>query len=144
MEQRPGGALPAPIAAPRISPSAWPSACCRVVALALLSLVALWPEIGNDERGRFAAGMRGIEPQSGQLTDVHYSGVDERDRPYTVTASAAQQSRPERINLAEPEGRHQPGERRLADGPVPAGRLHASTTTSSTCPATWCCIATTG
>ncbi len=75
-----------------------------VVALMLLSVVALWPEINNDERGRWAAGMRGIEPQSGQLTDLHYRGVDDRDRPYAVTAAAAQQISPERINLVDPKG----------------------------------------
>jgi len=75
-----------------------------VVALVLLSLVALWPEMNRDERSRWAAGVRGIEPQSGQLTDLHYRGVDERDRPYAVTASAAQQVSPERINLVDPKG----------------------------------------
>lgn len=75
-----------------------------VVALVLLSLVALWPEINHDERSRWAAGLRGIEPQSGQLTDLHYRGVDEHDRPYAVTASAARQVSPERINLMDPKG----------------------------------------
>jgi lipopolysaccharide export system protein LptC len=67
-------------------------------------LVALWPEIERDEHSRLAAGVRGIEPQSGQLTDLHYRGVDERDRPYAVTASAARQVSPERINLVDPKG----------------------------------------
>jgi lipopolysaccharide export system protein LptC len=75
-----------------------------VVALVLLSLVALWPEINKDERSRWTAGIRGIEPQSGQLTDLHYRGVDDRDRPYAVTASGAQQISPERINLTDPKG----------------------------------------
>jgi lipopolysaccharide export system protein LptC len=75
-----------------------------LVALVLLTVVALWPEINKDERGRWAAGFSGVEPQSGQLTDVHYRGVDDRDRPYAVTASAAQQVSPERINLVDPKG----------------------------------------
>jgi lipopolysaccharide export system protein LptC len=75
-----------------------------VVALALLSMVALWPEFGQDERGRFSFRTGGVEPESGQLTDVRYNGVDDRDRPYTMTASAAHQVSPERIDLVEPKG----------------------------------------
>jgi lipopolysaccharide export system protein LptC len=75
-----------------------------VVALVLLSLVALWPELTKDERSRLAAGVRGAEAQSGQLTDLYYRGVDERNRPYAVTASGAQQISPERINLVDPKG----------------------------------------
>ncbi len=75
-----------------------------VAALALLSLVALWPELSKDEHRRFASHIGGIEPQSGQLTDLRYSGVDDRNRPYTVTASAARQISPERINLLDPKG----------------------------------------
>lgn len=75
-----------------------------VVALALLTTVALWPEFGKDERGRFTNRFHGLEPESGQLTDVHYNGVDDRDRPYTMTASSAQQVSPERINLVDPKG----------------------------------------
>ena len=75
-----------------------------VVALALLSLVALWPEFSRDEHGRFAYRTDGIEPQSGQLTDLRYNGVDDRDRPYTMTAAAAHQVSPERINLVNPKG----------------------------------------
>ncbi len=75
-----------------------------VVALALLSLVALWPEIGPSEHKQFTTRVGGIEPQSGQLTDLRYNGVDDRDRPYTVTASAAHQVSPERINLVDPKG----------------------------------------
>jgi lipopolysaccharide export system protein LptC len=70
----------------------------------LLSLVALWPELTKDERSRLAAGVRGAEAQSGQLTDLYYRGVDERNRPYAVTASGAQQISPERINLVDPKG----------------------------------------
>jgi lipopolysaccharide export system protein LptC len=75
-----------------------------LVALLLLSLVAFWPEMNSDERSRWAAAVRGLEPQSGQLSDVRYRGVDERNRPYAVTASGAQQVSPERINLVEPKG----------------------------------------
>lgn len=75
-----------------------------VVALLLLSVVALWPEIDQDERSRLVGALHGIEPQSGQLTDLHYRGVDDRNRPYAVTASSARQISPERINLVDPKG----------------------------------------
>jgi lipopolysaccharide export system protein LptC len=75
-----------------------------VVALVLLSMVALWPELGQDERSRFTYRTRGVELESGQLTDVRYNGVDERGRPYTMTAATAHQVSPERINLADPKG----------------------------------------
>ena len=75
-----------------------------VVALVLLSLVALWPEIGPDGRSRFKYRAHGLVPESGQLTGVHYNGVDDRDRPYTMTATSAHQVSPERIDLVEPKG----------------------------------------
>jgi lipopolysaccharide export system protein LptC len=66
--------------------------------------VALWPELSKDEHHRFAYHLGGIEPPSGQLTDLRYNGVDNRNRPYTVTASAAHQVSPERIDLVDPKG----------------------------------------
>ncbi len=38
------------------------------------------------------------------LTDARYHGVDERGRPFTVTADKATQVSPDRINLAAPKG----------------------------------------
>ena len=58
----------------------------------------------TNERSSFHHPCRRHRPQSGQLTDLRYNGVDERDRPYTVTASAAHQVSPERINLVDPKG----------------------------------------
>ena len=37
------------------------------------------------------------------LTDARYHGVDEKGRPYTVTAATAQQDGPDRINLTMPK-----------------------------------------
>ncbi|CAH2604802.1 LPS export ABC transporter periplasmic protein LptC [Rhodovastum atsumiense] len=75
-----------------------------LVALALLTIVALWPELGQEERSRFSYRTRGIAPQAGQLTDVRYNGVDDHGRPYTMTASTAHQISSERINLTDPKG----------------------------------------
>lgn len=94
---------PAHIASRRISVSL-AKRLLPVVALALLSLVALWPEFSKDEHRRLTSHIGGIDPQNGQITDLRYSGVDDRNRPYTVTASAAHQVSPERINLVDPKG----------------------------------------
>ena len=83
--------------------SAWRRAAL-LGALALLSLVALWPELAPDDHRRLAYRVSGIVPENGQLTDLRYNSVDDRDRPYTVTASAAKQVSPERINLVDPKG----------------------------------------
>lgn len=75
-----------------------------VAALALLTLVALWPELTKDERRRLAYHVGGIDPQNGQLTDLRYNGMDDHNRPYTVTAAAARQASSERIDLVDPKG----------------------------------------
>jgi lipopolysaccharide export system protein LptC len=75
------------------------------VALALLSTVALWPELTSDvENSRFSYRRGVAEPESGQMLDPHYNGVDQRGRPYTMTAAVAQQVSPERVNLTDPKG----------------------------------------
>lgn len=76
-----------------------------VAALALLATVALWPELsGNGDHARLTYRRGSIEPQSGQMTNATYHGVDDRGRPYTMTASAARQVSPERIDLTDPKG----------------------------------------
>ncbi len=84
----------------------WTKRLLPVVALALLSSIALWPEIQRQlEYGRRALqGGLSAELQAGKLTDVRYHGVDARDRPYTVTADTAIQDGPVRINLVNPKG----------------------------------------
>jgi lipopolysaccharide export system protein LptC len=46
----------------------------------------------------------GGEVNGAQVTDAQYRGVDERGRPYTVTASTAVQVGPEKVNLTDPKG----------------------------------------
>ncbi len=76
-----------------------------VVALALLTTMALWPELK-----RSAADVRWklhqmIPTVAGDtVIDAHFHGIDERGRPYTVTASEATQVGPDRINLTTPKG----------------------------------------
>jgi lipopolysaccharide export system protein LptC len=65
----------------------------------------MWPEISRDTaRARLAFQRGRIDAENGQIVDPHYNGVDERGRPYTVTATTAQQVSPERINLVGPKG----------------------------------------
>lgn len=77
-----------------------------VGALALLASIAVWPELARvKEQGRiaFRAAFSAV-PDSGRLREPRYRGVDDRGRPYTVTADSAQQSGPVRVNLQEPKG----------------------------------------
>jgi lipopolysaccharide export system protein LptC len=68
------------------------------LALALLALVAFWPEIegGEDSRVSFR---RSAQPRAEALRVVEprYQGIDELNRPYTVTARAGQQQGSEQI-----------------------------------------------
>jgi len=76
-----------------------------LVALALLASVVLWPELTRDsEQTRLAGHDTRIATENGQLTDATYHGVDERGRPFTVTAESARQTTPERVDLTLPKG----------------------------------------
>jgi lipopolysaccharide export system protein LptC len=76
-----------------------------LIALALLATVALWPEFHRDiEQGRIAYRRGSLLPETGQLTDARYHGVDDHGRPYTITAAVARQTSPERIDLTTPMG----------------------------------------
>lgn len=78
-----------------------------VAALAVLSLIVLWPEItGSDERLRVAyrkptAGVT----DSARLVEPRYLGRDERSRPYALTADLAEQPPGSAIvDLVRPRG----------------------------------------
>ncbi len=83
----------------------WTKRLLPVVALMLLTCIAMWPEIVRQmQHSRMAdKGLTG-EFQAGKLMDVRYHGVDARNRPYTVTADQAVQVGPERIDLVNPKG----------------------------------------
>lgn len=77
-----------------------------VAALALLASIAVWPELTRvKEQGRiaFRRAFAGLADAS-RLREPRYHGVDERGRPYTVTADWAAQAGPLRVNLSEPKG----------------------------------------
>lgn len=76
-----------------------------LIALALLSTVALWPELSGDSEHARMTYRRGItEPQSGEMKAAIYHGVDSHGRPYTMTAATARQVDAERIDLSDPKG----------------------------------------
>lgn len=76
-----------------------------LVALLLLALLALWPEVQRII-GKARLNMAHIsgEVEGGKLIDARYNGVDEKGRPYTVTAATAWQIDPERVGLTMPKG----------------------------------------
>ncbi len=76
-----------------------------LVALALLSMVALWPELSRETlQTRLLPGAGLADPQNGVLSVARYNGVDEQGRRYTVTADIARQVTPDRIDLTAPIG----------------------------------------
>ncbi len=85
-----------------------------VLAIALLSLIAVWPELARvtDESRISFRRVFGAIPDSAVLVEPHYRGVDAHGRPYTLTADTATQVSAERVNLDAPvgdvtlEGRH--------------------------------------
>jgi lipopolysaccharide export system protein LptC len=84
----------------------WSKRLLPALALVLLSSIALWPEIARQTAAGRAA-LRGWSASitaSGQMIDARYHGVDEKNRPYTLTASTATQATPERVNLTDPKG----------------------------------------
>ena len=77
-----------------------------ILAIALLGSVALWPEltrVGEQTRIGFRKAFS-VDAETGRMLQPRYRGVDERGRPYTVTATSAQQTGPERIALTDPKG----------------------------------------
>jgi len=76
-----------------------------MLAMLLLALVALWPEIAHlTERTRLSfRRVFAVAAQSGRMLEPHYRGVDQRGRPYTITARWATQAGPNRIDMGEPK-----------------------------------------
>lgn len=77
-----------------------------IAALLLLGSIAAWPELARvrDQARIGFHRLASVDAGSGRLRDAHYRGVDERGRPYTITADWAAQAGPVRVNLGEPKG----------------------------------------
>ena len=74
-------------------------------ALALLSSIALWPEISRTlERGRMAWKQLGLVAASGAMRQPRYRGFDAQNQPYMVSADSADKLGPESYNLIKPRG----------------------------------------
>jgi lipopolysaccharide export system protein LptC len=74
-----------------------------LAALALLAAIGLWPEFSRDvDRQRLSLQQAGAAAESGQMIDATYHSVDDRGRPYTVTATHAREATPGRIQLTDP------------------------------------------
>jgi lipopolysaccharide export system protein LptC len=75
-----------------------------VLALAILGSMMFWQDlVGDPHGGRFSYRRGVLDAVSGQIRDPRYHGVDEHNRPYTVTALSARQSGPEKYDLVSPK-----------------------------------------
>ena len=76
-----------------------------IAALILLALIALWPEVERlTGKTRISVGHMSAEVENGHMVDARYNGVDEKGRPYTITAATARQMDADRIALTMPKG----------------------------------------
>jgi len=75
-----------------------------VMGLAIVGLIALWPELHGTQIDISGAGQRPTVGATGEIQDPRYSGVDEAARPYTVWATLAKQIQDEVFDLTRPKG----------------------------------------
>ncbi len=74
------------------------------LALALLASLAVWPELQR-EVGRAQAEAQAVaKVQGATVKGARYRSIDERGRPYTLTASIARQAGENRVDLTDPKG----------------------------------------
>jgi lipopolysaccharide export system protein LptC len=75
-----------------------------MAALALLASLAVWPE-WQSEAGRARAAAQSLgKVQGATIKGARYHSIDERGRPYTLTAATARQAGENRLDLTEPKG----------------------------------------
>ena len=72
-------------------------------AVLLLLAVALWPELTRLTSQERLIARHLLDVDSARMLAPHYRGVDERGRPYTITAESASQSGPQRVDLILPK-----------------------------------------
>ncbi len=74
-------------------------------AMLLLATIALWPEIdAATNKAKLAMAHVSADVQGGKLVEARYNGVDDKGRPYTITAATAWQMTPSVIGLTLPKG----------------------------------------
>ncbi len=83
----------------------WSKWLLPVGAVALLGSLALWPELDRSARvGRTTLReLTAVRASNGEMTDARYHGLDAHGRPYMITAVAAHQVSPDRVDLREPK-----------------------------------------
>lgn len=75
------------------------------VALALLSSIALWPEITRTlERGRATLHQLTMLEANGAMKNPRYRGFDAQNQPYMISAESAERTGPETYALHFPRG----------------------------------------
>ena len=83
----------------------WSKRLMPVLALGLLGTIAIWPEMERQtDAARQAIRHLGAIEGNGRVLDARYQSVDEKGRPYTITAATAVQAGPQRVNLTLPKG----------------------------------------
>jgi lipopolysaccharide export system protein LptC len=83
----------------------WSKWVLPLLALLLLGAVALYPEFDRTrDRARVAFHRVSAEVEGSKMIEPHYRGLDERGRPYTITAATAEQVSADRVNMTDPKG----------------------------------------
>lgn len=73
-------------------------------ALALLAAIAVWPELDRaTERARITFRRIAAEIEGATMVEPRYRSVDERNRPYTITAEKARHTNQDRVDLTGPK-----------------------------------------
>ncbi len=82
----------------------WAKRLLPLAAAGLLGVIAFWPEIDSNEGGRIPFRMQQqVRPEAMRIMGPRYQGIDEMNRPFTVTArDAQQQGSTEVLDLTEP------------------------------------------
>ncbi len=76
-----------------------------MAAMVLLALIALWPEVEQvTGPAHLTIGHLSGDLDGGRMINARYNGVDEKGRPYTVTAATARQLDADRVALTLPKG----------------------------------------
>src|SRR3546814_5982926 len=93
------------------------------VATVLLVLVAIWPQLSEQNR-RFSIGPARIDKDAAKnltMVNARYTGVDELGRPFTLTANNARQENAstQAVDLEQPKA-----DIVLEDGSWEIGRAH--------------------
>ncbi len=74
-------------------------------AAGLLAAIAFWPDLERStDNARFSIANVSGEIDGARLKDARYHGVDEKGRPYSITAAIARQITSDQMELTEPKG----------------------------------------